>query len=37
MKYRQLGDFLRERFGDLTGWAHQYLFYDNLLNWRARR
>ena len=36
VRYRQLGDFLRERFGDLTGWAHQYLFYENLLNWRKR-
>lgn len=36
-RYREAGDFLRERFGELTGIAHQYLFYDNLLNWRSRR
>jgi N-glycosylase/DNA lyase len=36
-KYREAAGFLRSRFGDLTGIAHQYLFYDNLLNWRARR
>lgn len=36
-RYLETGDLLRERFGDLTGWAHQYLFYDNLLNWRKRR
>jgi len=35
-RYRQVGQALRERFGPLTGWAHQYLFYDNLLRWRAR-
>lgn len=36
-RYREAGDFLRSRFGELTGIAHQYLFYDNLLNWRSRR
>ena len=36
-KYVEIGDFLRGRFGDLTGWAHQYLFYDNVLNWRDRK
>ncbi|MFN3683133.1 MAG: hypothetical protein ACK41F_04260 [Fimbriimonadaceae bacterium] len=35
-RYRQVGRALRERFGPLTGWAHQYLFYDNLLRWRSR-
>ncbi len=37
MKYREVGAFFRARFGKLAGWAHQYLFYDNLLNWRTRR
>jgi N-glycosylase/DNA lyase len=36
-KYRMIGEDLRSRFGDLTGWAHQYLFYDNALNWRSRK
>jgi N-glycosylase/DNA lyase len=27
MRYRRIGDHFRERFGDLAGWAHQYLFY----------
>lgn len=36
-RYRVAADSLRARFGPLTGWAHQYLFYDNLLNWRTRR
>ncbi len=36
-RYRAVGAALRERFGPWTGWAHQYLFYDNLLNGRARR
>lgn len=35
-RYRQVGAALRERFGPLSGWAHQYLFYDNLLRWRSR-
>jgi N-glycosylase/DNA lyase len=35
-RYRQIGEFMRERFGEYAGWAHQYLFYENLLNWRAR-
>ncbi len=37
LKYRAIGTFFRDRFGKLAGWAHQYLFYDNLLNWRSRR
>lgn len=28
---------LREKLQELTGWGHQYLFYDNVLNWRARK
>ncbi|MCX7801234.1 MAG: hypothetical protein N2109_12945 [Fimbriimonadales bacterium] len=35
-RYQAVGDALRSRFGELTGWAHQYLFYDSLLRWRAR-
>ncbi len=37
LRYRQIGDHFRERFGKLAGWAHQYLFYDNLKNWRTYR
>lgn len=36
-RYRQVGDHFRDRFGCLAGWAHQYLFYDNLLRWRDRK
>lgn len=36
-RYKEFGDFFRGRFGDLAGWAHQYLFYENVLNWRSRR
>ncbi|MBS1724259.1 MAG: hypothetical protein JSS66_15050 [Armatimonadetes bacterium] len=36
-KYRAVGDLFREKFGRLAGWAHQFLFYANLLNWRTRR
>lgn len=37
LKYRTASDFFRNRFGVHTGWAHQYLFYDNVLHWRERR
>jgi len=36
-KYRAISSFIRGRFGELTGWAHQYLFFDNVLNWRTRK
>jgi hypothetical protein len=35
-KYRGIGSYFRERFGELAGWAHQYLFVDNMLRWRNR-
>ena len=35
-RYYQAADFFRARLGNLAGWAHQYLFYDNVLNWRLR-
>jgi N-glycosylase/DNA lyase len=31
-----VGDHYRARFGGLAGWAHQYLFYNNLLAARSR-
>ena len=36
LRYRQVGDFFRDRFGKLAGWAHLYLYYENQLNWRKR-
>lgn len=36
-KYEAISAFIRGRFGELTGWAHQCLFYDNVLNWRSRK
>lgn len=30
-RYRQIGDLFRSRHRDLAGWAHQWLFYDNML------
>jgi N-glycosylase/DNA lyase len=36
-KYREAGDIIRDRFGSLAGWAQQFLFFDNLMNWRTRR
>lgn len=33
-RYAEIGDFYRNRFGTLAGWAHQFLFYDNMRNWR---
>jgi N-glycosylase/DNA lyase len=37
LKYREVGDFFRGRFGKLSGWAHQYLFFENVMNWRTRK
>jgi N-glycosylase/DNA lyase len=37
VRYREAGALFRARFGLLAGWAQQYLFYDNLVNWRSRR
>lgn len=31
LRYRQVGDFFRDRFGKLAGWAHLYLYYGNML------
>lgn len=33
-RYRAVGDHFREKFGSLAGWAHQYLFYDRILDYR---
>ena len=35
-RYYEAASFFRERLGSLAGWAHQYLFYENVLNWRKR-
>lgn len=35
-KYALITESLQSRLGPLAGWAHQFLFYENLLNWRAR-
>ncbi len=29
-RYREVGDYFRERFGDLAGWAHLFLYYGNM-------
>lgn len=36
-KYSFAAEAFRDRFGDHAGWAHQYLFYDNVLHGRDRR
>ena len=36
-KYKEASTFLRGRFGELAGYAQQYLYYENLLNWRSRK
>ncbi len=33
-RYLEAGGIFRERFGKLAGWAHQFLFYDNLTRGR---
>ena len=35
-RYREASEFMRERFGKYGGWAQQYLFYENMVNWRDR-
>ncbi|MBI5706993.1 MAG: hypothetical protein HZC36_08395 [Armatimonadetes bacterium] len=35
-RYREIGGHFRGRFGSLAGWAHQYLYYENLLRRRSR-
>ena len=35
-RYREAGKFMQARFGKHGGWAQQYLFVDNMLNWRMR-
>ncbi len=32
--YNEIGDLIRERFGELAGWAQLILYYDNLLKHR---
>lgn len=36
-RYEAVGRLFRENFGDLAGWAHQYLFYDKILSYRRGR
>ncbi len=36
-RYRAIGDLFRGRFGALAGWAHQYLFVDDMLHSPGRR
>lgn len=36
-RYHDLVCDFKARLGPLAGWAHQFLFYENLLNWRSRR
>lgn len=36
-RYKAAAEAIRSKLGPLTAWGHQYLFYDNLLNWRSRR
>lgn len=33
--YNQIGNTLRERFGEMAGWAQQYLFFEDLYEKRA--
>lgn len=36
LKYKAVSAHVRGRFGEFTGWAHQHLFFDSVLNWRSR-
>jgi N-glycosylase/DNA lyase len=33
-RYQELATFFENRFGELSGWAQQALFFDRVLNWR---
>ncbi|MEI8283174.1 MAG: hypothetical protein WCG75_12270, partial [Armatimonadota bacterium] len=35
-KYETVADALRDRFGELAGVAHQFLFVDNMERYRER-
>lgn len=37
VRYDEAAAILRNKLGKLAGWGHQFLFYENLLNWRSRR
>ena len=37
VRYRAVSVHIRERFGDLAGWAQQHFFFDSVLNWRSRK
>lgn len=36
-RYEAIGDFMRDEFGSMAGFAHQLFFVDELLHWRSRR
>jgi N-glycosylase/DNA lyase len=36
-KYEEFVSFFQKRFGEHAGWAHQALFFDDLVNWRSRK
>ncbi|HEY0866103.1 MAG TPA: hypothetical protein VGE01_01920, partial [Fimbriimonas sp.] len=36
-RYRAVGDYFRHRFGPLSAYVQQFLFFDNVRNWRARK
>jgi len=36
-RYREASRAFREKLGALSGWAQQYLFYENMINWRTRK
>lgn len=35
-RYKEAGALMRDKFGAYAGWAQQFLFYENMLNWRDR-
>lgn len=37
LRYREIGDLFREKFGRWAGWAHQYMFFERMRNFRANR
>jgi N-glycosylase/DNA lyase len=34
--YKRIAEAIRDKFGPYAGWAQQFLYYDELLNWSGR-
>ena len=37
LRYHEIGDLFRAKFGRWAGWAHQFMFFERMRNFRASR